>query len=235
MNELSFATRHQGPFGAVNGGYLAGVLGETLGDRPSSVRINEAVPTDTPLFLFADDTEAHLRHCDRTVASATLVADPVPETGFVPIGEIVAAPRPGLDMGMFADCFVCSRPGPDGLGLSVSQLDDGRFAAIWRPGASNHIGGATVPARYLRAALDCPGGFAVIHKSRKLAVTGTLTSRVDFLPPSDETLVVVGEATYVDGRKHGAVTTIFTESDDVVATATAVWVALGEIPIDSAA
>jgi hypothetical protein len=40
---------------------------------------------------------------------------------------------------------------------------------------------------------------------------------------------VVGESTWSEGRKLGATTTVFTESADVVATASAVWVALNPV------
>jgi hypothetical protein len=39
-------------------------------------------------------------------------------------------------------------------------------------------------------------------------------------------LVVVGEATHADGRKLGAVSTIYTDSGELVATASAVWIAI---------
>lgn len=235
MRELILDRRHQGPFGAVNGGYLAGVLGEELGDVASSVRLHEAVPTDATVEVVADGKSALLRYGHRTIATAVVVEETIPDTQFVPANRVRAASPPQFDRGVFADCFVCGRPQPEGLGVEPSQLIDGRFAALWTPAGSQHVDTPRVPARYLRAALDCPGGFAALYRSKTLAVTGTITSQINFLPTSSETLIVVGEATYENGRKLGAVTTIYTENEEIVATASAVWITLQAVSTDSAA
>jgi acyl-coenzyme A thioesterase PaaI-like protein len=97
---------------------------------------------------------------------------------------------------------------------------------LWRPAESSHVGGPLVEAIHLRSALDCPGGFAALTAHQTLAVTGTLTSRIEFLPETSSRLVVVGESTWAEGRKLGAVSTIFTDTGDLVATASAVWIAI---------
>lgn len=160
------------------------------------------------------------------MATAELIDASIPTTEFVSVADVLAAPEPDLDLGMFADCFVCGQPTPDGLGVRAKALPDGRFAAIWRPENSRHVTGSQVPAVYLRSALDCPGGFAALTSNQTLALTGTLTSRVEFLPDADSMLIVVGEATHAEGRKLGAVSTIYTDSGEPVATASAVWIAI---------
>jgi hypothetical protein len=62
-----------------------------------------------------------------------------------------------------------------------------------------------------------------------------MTTRIDFLPASDQRLIVVGEAAPREGRRLAATTTIFTESNQVVATSEAIWVTLEAMPIYSAA
>ncbi|HEX6221151.1 MAG TPA: hypothetical protein VF115_08670 [Acidimicrobiia bacterium] len=219
----------------MNGGYVAGILGDAARLHTSSARLSRPVPIETPLHLVAEDGWAALRHCDQTLAETVETTDRVGSTGFVPRDEAVNAGELMIDLGVFADCFVCGRDGEDGLGIRPKPLADGRFAAVWRPGSSGLIEAPTVPIRYLHSALDCPGGFAAIAASGKLAVTGSLTSRIDFLPESDRTLIVVAEAVGAEGRTLHAVTTIFTESGEIVATAEAIWVTLGAMPIDFAA
>jgi len=226
MKKITIEQRHQGPFGSANGGYVAGLLGDALRGAPSSVRIRRPVPVGTPVYVYRRGDTAFIRHNDQTVATAELTHASIPTTGFVPVADVLAAPDPDLDLGMFADCFVCGQPTPDGLGVRAKALPDGRFAAIWRPDVSRHVTGPKVPAVYLRSALDCPGGFAALTANRTLALTGTLTSRVEFLPDADSTLIVVGEATHAEGRKLGAVSTIYTDSGELVATASAIWIAI---------
>ena len=226
MREIAIDRRHQGPFGTANGGYVAGILGDVLDDEATTVRIHKPVPVDTPLHLLRDDDTAAIRHRDETLASAETMRADVPATWFVPMEEALSASDPQLDMGIFAACFVCGQDTPKGLGVRPKALADGRFAAVWRPWESRHIEGPDVETTYLRSALDCPGGFAALTANQTLAVTGTLTTQVYFNPPADAPLIVVGEATHAEGRKLGAVSTIFTESDEIVATASAVWIAL---------
>jgi hypothetical protein len=235
MQTIVFDEIHRGPFDAANGGYVAGVLGDAAGGSASATRLQQPVPTGEPLDLLSDEGRVVLRHGDRALAETLRVRTPVAEAGFVPIDEATAAPAPRFDMGIFADCFVCGRQGPDGLGIRPRPLDDGRFVAVWHPAASGMIDGPKVPARYLRSALDCPGGFAAIAASRQLAVTGSLTTRIEYLPEAEQSLIVVGQPAGSEGRKLSAITTIFTESNDIVATAEAIWVALQPLPADWAA
>lgn len=226
MRKITIESRHQGPFGAANGGYIAGLLGDALRGEPSTVRFHKPVPVDTPIYIAQRGDSASLHHADETVASARLNNEAIPSTRFVTPDTVLSGSEPELDMALFADCFVCGQPAPDGLGIAVRALPDGRYAALWRPADSSHVRSPLVEAIHLRSALDCPGGFAALTANQTLALTGTLTSRIELLPEASTRLVVVGESTWSDGRKLGAVSTIFTEAGDLVATASAVWVAI---------
>lgn len=226
MRKITIDQRYQGPFGAANGGYVAGLLGDALRGAPNTVRFEKPVPVDTPIYIYRRGNSAFIRHAEETVATAELTNEAIPSTPFVAPDRVLSGSEPALDMAMFADCFVCGRGAPDGLGIEVRALPDGRFAALWRPADSSDVEGPLVEAIHLRSALDCPGGFAALTANQTLALTGTLTSRIAFLPEASERLVVVGESTWSEGRKLGAVTTIFTDTGDLVATASAVWVAI---------
>jgi acyl-coenzyme A thioesterase PaaI-like protein len=233
LKKITIDPRHQGPFGSANGGYVAGILGDALRGAPSSVRIHQPVPVGTPVYLYRRGETAFIRHNDQTVATAELMQSSVPTTRFVSVDDVLGASDPDIDLGMFAGCFVCGQPTPEGLGVRAKALPDGRFAAIWRPLESRHVTGWKVPAVYLRSALDCPGGFAALTANQTLALTGTLTSSIEFLPDADSTLIVVGEATNAEGRKLGAVSSIYTDSEELVATASAVWIAIPGIAMSA--
>ena len=235
MKTITFDKRHEGLGGAVNGGYLTGVLAEAAGTDGLTVWIRRPVPVGEPVNLFAENGWAAIRHCDRTLVETTRTSESVSETAFVPVDEAISAEPSDLGLEMFADCFVCGRGAPEGLGVEPRRLEDGRFAAVWHPATSDLIAGEVVPAEYLHAALDCPGGFAVLTAAGQPALTGSMTDRVDFFPRTDQRLIVVGEAGAADGRKLQAITTIFTESGETVATSEAIWVTLRDAAVDSAA
>ena len=226
MRRLTIEGIHQGPLGSANGGYVAGLLGDALRGAPSTVRIHRPVPVDTSVLVDRRGDTAFIRHGEEVVATAELTNETIPATAFVEPGDVLSGEAQQLELGMFSECFVCGQPAPEGLGVDLRALPDGRFAAVWRPADSSHIVGPLVDGIYLRSALDCPGGFAALSANQILAVTGTLTSRVEFLPEASSTLVVVGEATWSEGRKLGAVSTVFTGTGEVVASASAVWIAL---------
>lgn len=184
------------------------------------------MPVDTPVYLYRRGDSSFIRHAEETVATAELTNQDIPSTRFVTPDVVLSGSEPEIDMARFADCFVCGRPVPDGLGIGVRALSDGRYAALWRPAESRDVDGPLVEAIHLRSALGCPGGFAALTAHRTLAVTGILTSQIAFLPEASSRLVVVGESTWSDGRKLGALSTIFTDTGDLVATASAVWIAI---------
>jgi acyl-coenzyme A thioesterase PaaI-like protein len=226
MQEVTFERRFQGPFGSVNGGYLAGVLGEAVGPGASTTRLDSPVPLDTPLDIVEDEAGVSIRGRGQTYATATSSDADFETAQFASEAEIRAADRIPFETGIFADCFVCGLPAPTGLGVDPRPLSAGRFGAIWQPARSALVEGPVVAPRLLHAALDCPGGFAAITAAGRLALTGTITSRIEFLPPADETLLIVAQAGDVNGRKLGAVTTIFNAEGDVVASAEAIWIAM---------
>lgn len=226
MESIRIDRKFQGPRGYANGGYVAGMLGKRLGGEGSSVRLHRPVPLDTALEIVTNVDGVELRQGVDTIATGWHEHKAIPTATFVPIDEAISARTPELTADLFDGCFVCAQPSPDGLGVEPKQLDDGRFVAIWEPGRSRHIRGEVVSDQFLRAALDCPGGYAALTANRTLAVTGSLASEVRWLPHSDSRLIVVGESTYAEGRKLGATTTVFTADGEVVATGSAVWIAL---------
>ena len=112
VEEIKFSRRFEGLASSVNGGYLAGILGERLDSRSSTTRLHSPVPLETPVYLFADSKSIELRHCDRTLATALPGSQEVEDAPFVAVEDIVEAAEPPLDRGIFADCFVCGRPAP---------------------------------------------------------------------------------------------------------------------------
>jgi hypothetical protein len=75
------------------------------------------------------------------------------------------------------------------------------------------------------AALDCPGGWAVLSEGRPY-VLGRIAAWVDALPAPGDTCVVMGRHVGGEGRKAETLTTVYDPSGVVLATARATWIAL---------
>ncbi|GHJ05932.1 hypothetical protein TPA0907_02990 [Micromonospora humidisoli] len=103
-----------------------------------------------------------------------------------------SAGYPGLVDHPFPGCYVCGPEHPDGLRIHPGRLPDGRTAAPWRTPTR-------VTAPTVWAALDCPGGWAVIAPGRPY-VLGRLAVTLDALPEPGGEYVVTGAVDTVEGR-----------------------------------
>jgi len=87
----------------------------------------------------------------------------------------------------------------------------------------------TVPAEVVPAtvwaALDCPGGWAVLAPGRPY-VLGRIAVLVDRMPVPDEQCVVVGAMTATAGRKALVQTALYSRDGTELARARATWIAL---------
>jgi hypothetical protein len=102
--------------------------------------------------------------------------------------------------------------------LFPGRLADGRTAAPFTvPEDASEV--------LMWAALDCPGGWAVPQESRAY-VLGRIAARVDAVAAPGERCVVVGRMTGEEGRKAYALTTVYSPTGAVLATARATWIAL---------
>jgi len=207
--------RFRGPDESGNGGYSAGRFALEHGGDVVEVTLRLPPPLETPLELDGE----------RIVAGEAVVAD-VRETELgvwapdpVALGDAIAAATPDLDS-PFPQCFVCGHArADDGLHIHAGPvLDRPVFAAPWTPTAD------TVGPEFVWAALDCPGAYATGVPGRGIVVLGRFAARVDRVPEAGEACVVVARHNGSDGRKHGAVTALFTESGELLGLARAVWI-----------
>jgi hypothetical protein len=229
--------RFNGPPGSGNGGYSAGTIAaaatadtataatagtaaEAAVGMPVEVTLRTPPPLDTPLTL----ADGQVRGPD-----GTLVAQVAPVAPFdaavppVPYAEAVEAARayPGFTDHPFPTCYVCgpARPPGDGLRIFPGRIPDSRTAAPWT--VPDDVSAATV-----WAALDCPGGWAVIAPGRPY-VLGRIAAVVSALPAPGARCVVVGAPVSVEGRKAFVHSALYGPDGQRLAHARATWVAIG--------
>lgn len=235
MSQLVVPARFNGPPGSGNGGWTAGSLAAALDPQACvTVRLHRPPPLDTALEVVPTPqtdggTGASARRSDGTVVLDALVTRPQDHPGLAPVPRVAdeqadaAAPRyRGRRNHPFPTCFTCGpdRPPGDGLHLTPGVLEDrpGDTACTWVPDEAD----PDVPTVW--AALDCPGGWSVDLVGRPM-VLGTITAAIHRLPRRGERCVVMGRALDVHGRKASTATTLWS-GDEVLARATAVWVAV---------
>jgi len=207
--------RYRGPDESGNGGYSAGRFALAHGGDVVEVTLRLPPPLETPLeladgrVLAGGEVVAEVRDAELGVAAPDHVS----------FGDAAAAASPDLGS-PFPNCFVCGHArGDDGLHIHAGQVEDRPvYAAPWT------VGDDTVGAEFVWAALDCPGAYATGVPGRGTVVLGQLTARVDRVPDAGEECVVVARHLGSDGRKHGALTALFTASGELLGLARALWI-----------
>ncbi|MEU4568092.1 hypothetical protein [Micromonospora sp. NPDC023956] len=220
--------RHNGPPGSGNGGWSAGIFATATGGGhdtdPVEVTLRRPPPLGVPLRAVpvADQPGRHEVHDP----DGALVAQVATVAGFAPTVPAVdpataraaAADYPGFTDHPFPGCYVCGPEHPDGLRIFPGRLPDGRTAAPFRVPAE--VRPATV-----WAALDCPGGWAVIAPGRPY-VLGRIAVHVAALPRPGDECVVTGAASGGEGRKALVASSLYGPDGTLLAHARATWIAL---------
>ncbi|MFK3979600.1 hypothetical protein ACI2K4_04375 [Micromonospora sp. NPDC050397] len=212
---MIIAGRFNGPPGSGNGGYSAGVFAD---GAAREVTLRMPPPLDTALSLVDGEVRAPDGAVVAEVAPAGDVATVVPPIGYA---EAVAASDgyAGFSDHPFPTCYVCGPERVDGLRIFPGPVGDGRTAAGWT--VPPDVSPATV-----WAALDCPGGWAVIGAGRPY-VLGRIAVLLDRLPEADERCVVVGALGRAEGRKALVHTTLYGRDGTELGRARATWIAIG--------
>ncbi|MFS8479167.1 MAG: hypothetical protein FWJ93_09480 [Micromonosporaceae bacterium] len=215
--------RYNGPPGSGNGGYTAGLVGSLLAPSPATVTLRRPPPLDVPLEVRRTDDEVRVLDAEgQLVAEAVRAAAPAD-----PVAPVSAetARRAMDDYAGFADhpfptCFVCGpkRAAGDGLRIFPGPVDGDRTAAVWQVPPD-------VSPPMMWAALDCPGGWAIISPGRPY-VLGRMTAAVLALPPAGAECVVVGRADGTEGRKAYVRSSVYGPDGDLLAHAAATWIAI---------
>lgn len=216
---MEISTRFNGPPGSGNGGWSAGAFAIAAGLGTAEVTLRVPPPLETPLTIADSKVVAP----DGTlVAEVGPAADAGPGVPPATLAEAqaAAATYAGFTYHPFPTCFVCGpeRAEGDGLRIFPGRLADGRTAAPWLvpPG---------VDVETVWAALDCPGGWAVLHADQ-VYVLGRIAASVAALPAPGSTCVVVGAAASVQGRKALVDSSVYAQDGTRLATARATWIAV---------
>jgi hypothetical protein len=213
----------RGPAQSANGGYTCGTIAELVEADVVEVTLRLPPPLEVELAVEREaDGSVHVLHGDELVADARPAAldlEPPKAPSFAEAEQLSEARGDDPDH-PFPGCFVCGpgrEPG-DALRLRPARLEDRRVVAPWL------VEPQFASPRFVWAALDCPGGWAVQpDASRGISVLGRLTAKVLEAPAAGDECVVVGwPLGRPDGRKRHAGTAAYRDGQ-LLALARAVW------------
>ncbi|MFC7549534.1 hypothetical protein [Plantactinospora sp. GCM10030261] len=212
-------TRFNGPPGSANGGWSAGLFATTLvGAGPAEVTLRRPPPLAVTLSVDgsivrdpAGEAIAEVRPVD---AFASEAVPPVDRS----TAATAATGYPGFTEHPFPTCYVCGPDHPAGLRIFPGGLPDGRTAAPFT--VPDDVSPATI-----WAALDCPGGWAVIGAGRPY-VLGRIAAAVVAMPAPGEECVVVGRLNAAEGRKAQVRTSLYGPAGALLGYARATWIAI---------
>lgn len=220
--QVIIAARFNGPAGSGNGGYSSGLIGAELDvDGPVEVTLRRPPPLDLPLSVTPNGAGVVVHDPEGAVVAEAVPVEPfdamVPAVPYAEAVEASAA-YPGFSDHPFPTCYVCGPARDDGLGIFPGRLADGRTAAPFV--APDVVSTATV-----WAALDCPGGWAIIAPGRPY-VLGRMAAVVRALPKAGAPCVVVGATVSAQGRKSLVHSTLYGSDGTLLAYARATWIAI---------
>jgi hypothetical protein len=228
--ELRIGERFGGPPGSANGGYACGAIAELLGGGVE-VTLRRPPPLGRPLRLQrVGDGGAVVHDGDELVAQAcpATVALDVPGTASPAEARAAAARYPLFQGHPFPTCFTCGpdRAAGDGLRVFPGPLPGGElWAAPWTPDPSVAGRDGLVTPEVVWAALDCPGGLAVMGDT--VVVLGRMAARVLARPRAGTPYCLVAWPDGAPGgRRLPAGSALLDGHGGVLAVARAVWVVL---------
>jgi hypothetical protein len=206
--------RFNGPPGSGNGGYSAGVF---TGGAQCEVTLRMPPPLDTSLSIVDGQIHAPDGSVVAEVAPAGEVDTVVPPIRYADAVR-ASARYAGFADHPFPTCYVCGPDRSDGLRIFPGPVSGNTTAAPW-----------TVPVdvspAIVWAALDCPGGWAVIAAGRPY-VLGRIAVLLDRMPVPGDQCVVLGALAAAEGRKALVHTTLYGPDGALLARARATWIAV---------
>lgn len=223
--------RYCGPTDSGNGGYVCGLLAQAL-DGDAEVTLRMPPPLGVPLAIGRPAPDrATLHHGEALVAQARridfepldLIPAPTLSSAFYGSHHYV-----GHEAHAFPNCYVCGVGREDNSGLGICPgtfRGDDVVACPWTPEPETCGDDGSVAFEFIAAALDCPGGIAVMGGRFKPFLLGRLAVRQVAPVAPRETYVVAGWPMARDGRKHLAGTALYDAAGDAKAYARATWIA----------
>lgn len=227
---ITIDERFCGPPDSGNGGYTCGLVGGFL-EGTAEVKLILPPPLNRTLEIEKNGERVILSDQGITIAEggpAKLDID-LPAPVSFQEAQISATSEEKLKDHFFPTCFVCGqkRGVADGLRIFPGPVQGrGYLAAPWIPDASLSDETGKVRKEIIWAALDCPGGWAVIADRLRLVVLGKLAVEIVERMSPGEKCVVISWKIAEEGRKITVGSALFSDTGTLYAKAKGTWIEL---------
>ena len=236
MSEVVVARQFCGPPNSGNGGYVSGLLAQSIPGAATAV-LRAIIPLDTTLQLIGDAAAATLSGEGgaligeaKASAGETLPTPPAPPT----FDEAEAAGKRyfAFSRRFHPICFTCGpeRAEGDGARVFVGPIEGapaGHVAGVWSaaPGFCGPDGLARTEIVW--AALDCPGSIAWVERQGSGGgLLGTMTAEILRRPALGEPVIITAWPIEQEGRKQFAGVAMFSRDGELMARAHQVWISM---------
>ena len=220
--------RFCGPPEMGNGGYVCGILAQRVG-KTAEVTLRNPAPLGQPLIIGSfSGNVTRLKFGDKVIAEARPAQFNLGAPGPPAFEEAINVSKQyPTKQHPFPHCFVCGpqRIEGDGLRIFPGLVHGQNFvAAPWVPNQDLADKSGFVKSEFMWAALDCPGGIAVIVDRPRPILLGQLTATIISPVRVGEQCVVIGWIIAGEGRKHITGTAVYSEAGQLCAKGKAVWI-----------
>jgi len=196
--QVKIDSRFCGPPNSGNGGYTCGIVAKLV-EGPAEVILRRPPPLNRILNIEKIEVEK-----------------------LTPAVDII-------ENHQYPTCFVCGpqRENQDGLRIfSCPVQGAGYMAATWIPDPSLSDATGNIKNEIIWAALDCPGGWRVVHEKMRPILLGKFAVQIEGkMKPGDKCIVVAWKISE-EGRKIITGTGLFSDSGRLYAKAKATWIEL---------
>ena len=236
MSEVVVARQFCGPPNSGNGGYVSGLLAQSI-PGPATAVLRAIIPLNTPLNLtpgqaastLTGEAGALIGEAKATAAQAlpTPPAPPTLEQAEAAGKRYFAFSRPFHPI-----CFTCGtkREEGDGARVFVGPIEGapaGHVAGVWRADPSFCDAAGLARPEIVWAALDCPGSIAWVElKGQGGGLLGTMTAEILRRPAANEPVIITAWPLEQDGRKQFAGVAMFSVDGELMARAHQVWITM---------
>ena len=228
IDKIIIDQKYCGFLGIGNGGYVCGMAaGYIQGD--AEVTLWNPPLVNVSFDVDRIDSRVLFKNGDVIIAEAQPASINLDVPSPPTYEEAVAASKHSLALGSIPpspDCFVCgcNRDNSDGLRVFAGPaFDAGLVAAPWIPDASLADDSGRIREVFLWSVLDCPGAYAFFGDTMPAIVLGRLVAGVKQKIMPGEKCVIIGWKISQEGRKLISGSALFSESNDLCATAKATW------------
>jgi len=226
-SRMIIESRYCGLSDRANGGYICGLLANFI-EGIAEVTLREPPFINTPMTVKREHDRVVLYNKDVLIAEAKPsemdLTPPNPPT--FEAAAISTMKEEDFPYHYALNCFVCGRKRAVGDGLRIFPgpvKGENYVAGTWIPDSSLSDEAGYIKNEILWAALDCPGGWAIVHEKNRAVILGRLAVQILGKIRPGEECIALGWTLSEEGKKFHSGSAIYSARGQLYAKGKATW------------